>query len=47
MKRKLKSELKEFFDRVVDTVVSLLGIKSAIYSSDYILSIVIREYFSE
>jgi hypothetical protein len=40
-------ELKEFFDRVVDTVVSLLGIKSAIYSSDYILSIVIREYFSE
>ena len=40
-------ELKEFFDYVVNTVVVSLGIKSAIYSSDYILSIVIREFFSE
>ena len=40
-------QLKEFFDKIVDFVVSSFGIKSAVYSSDYILSIVIREFFSE
>ena len=39
-------DLKRFFDDVVDNVINTLDVSKNIYDKDYILSIVIREYFN-